>query len=89
MFDLRHHIRMTNMYTVLCLFVDMHVHVTCVLKVGRGWISVTFTLDLCFCLERMLNASFVHYNLHARYLLLTMYNNNNNVLPFSMANLVL
>ena len=37
MFDLRHHIRMTNMYTVLCLFVDIHVHVhvTCVLQVGK------------------------------------------------------
>ena len=35
MFDLKHHIRMTNMYTVLCLFVDIHVHVTCVLQVGK------------------------------------------------------
>ena len=35
MFDFRHHICMTNMYTVLCLFVDIHVHVTCVLKVGK------------------------------------------------------
>ena len=25
MFDLRHHIRMTNIYTVLCLFVDVHI----------------------------------------------------------------
>lgn len=35
MFDLRHHIRMTNMYTVLCLFVGTHVHVTCVLQGGK------------------------------------------------------
>lgn len=35
MFDLKHHIRMTNMYTVLCLFVGTHVHVTCVLQGGK------------------------------------------------------
>ena len=35
MFDLKHHIRMTNMYTVLGLSVDIHVHVTCVLQGGK------------------------------------------------------
>ena len=35
MFDLKHHIRMTNMYTVLGLFIDIHVHVTCVLQGGK------------------------------------------------------